>query len=339
MFKIFINYPDDSACTYYRSILPYYYCREELLKHGIELVMGREVEDNCDAYMFHRIANPAFVFRLERIAKNRKLIWDIDDNVFCIPEWSPAHVLMNNALHDMVRHCMNLARWNTVATERLGEQMKSQVGVNPVVLPNLINFHDFNSNASRGEPPCIDMGGPLRILWAGSDSHSEDVRLIASAANRIIEKHKKNVMFIFMGMIPEGMETGNSVTFVPALPLNSFQNLLSLIRPHIGLTPLCDHEFNVGKSNIKFLEMTAAGGAVLSSEFGPYADSIKDQVDGIFCKNDDDWFEYMDYLYHHRERAKEFNRIALAKVKRRYSWESSEEKWKWINFFISVKES
>lgn len=341
MFRIFINYPDDSACTYYRSILPFYFCKDELLRQGIELVMGREVDDGTgfDAYMFHRIANPAFVFKLERIARSRKLIWDMDDNVFCIPEWSPAHVLMDPVFHDMVKHCMGLAHWNTVATERLGEQMASRVGSRPVVLPNLINLLDFNSNASRGEPPCIDMGGPFRVLWAGSDSHKGDVGLVAGAVNRIVDKHKMNVMFIFMGMMPEGVDPGNSVTFVPGLPLDTYQNLVSLIRPHVGLTPLADHEFNEGKSNIKFLEMTAAGGAVLSSEIGPYADAIKDHVDGIFCDSEDDWYEYLDYFYCNRERRSEFNRIALAKVKRRYSWEALEEKWKWINFFMSVRDA
>ena len=71
---------------------------------------------------------------------------------------------------------------------------------------------------------------------------------------------------------PEFLE-GVPVALHPFVPAVAFPQALADIRPDIYLAPLKENDFNRCKSDLKLLEASAIGAALLGSDFkdGPYA--------------------------------------------------------------------
>ena len=88
MFRIFMHYPDRTACGLYRARLPVQYCQEELKAEGIELIGSEtlDLNEHFDAYVLHRFLSLDFVKPVERFKQQgRKIIWEIDDDLWSIP--------------------------------------------------------------------------------------------------------------------------------------------------------------------------------------------------------------------------------------------------------------
>jgi glycosyltransferase involved in cell wall biosynthesis len=352
MYKIFINYPDDTACTYYRSTLPYFNCHEELReKHGIELILSRDISlsKDADCLCFHRALNPAILLTLQRaINAGKKIVWDFDDNYFIIPQWSPAQAIMNMVGFDFLKYFMEVASTVTVSTRRLGEQLSEYIAGKTVVLPNLIQPKDYPTPSLLGRSvdllPTTQGRGMVatHFLWAGSQTHEKDLELIVDPVKQMLDRYGEAVRFTFVGMIPQELGTicSRQITFVPGGDLRYYPNLISALRPDVALIPVVDIPFNEAKSNIKFLEMTMAGAACIASEVGDYADSINN-IDryGFLINNESssEWLSTLNFVNENIPYTMKIWRNAYNLVISEYSWSGSQRQ-KWIDFYRFLAE-
>jgi len=134
--------------------------------------------------------------------------------------------------------------------------------VNPdsAVLDNLVAFPD----SVPGKPEGFTVG------WAGTRSHKADLASVAPAITAFCRRHP-DVRFALMGdreLWPPFETLGAQFA---ARPFGAYADYGAFLAGlHVGLVPLGDTVFNLGRSDVKPVEMAAAGAVVLAQDAPAY---------------------------------------------------------------------
>lgn len=342
MFRIFIHLADSTASTIYRSILPAIHCNNYFLKHDIPIsieIHGNPLPSNeYDAYIYHRI--PLKVDWIPKILSliesGKKIVWELDDDLYSVPEWSPASVAYTPGMGDWLSMFIAGSHAVIVSTDHLKDRLREITGtIKPInVLPNLINYIEYDKVMAK-HPNQI-----LRCLWTGSHSHVRDVDALVDVAREY--KEDKNIQFIFYGYMPQPLAElpQLNVINVPFTRLPNYLPLLSYINPDISFAPLVPHVFNRSKSGIKHLETVMAGAYCLASDMEPYQEIISECGGGRLIDELDPskWVANIEQVrampYAELEH---INKLAKQKIRDLYSWEADNpNKMRWVNFFMEL---
>ena len=178
----------------------------------------------------------------------------------------------------------------TVTTEVLADHYRN-FNDNVVVLPNYMDFDWWN------KPWKPNNTGQLRLGWAGSLSHREDLMFMAPIIKEILDEFPF-VKFIYCGaggkkgiygedlfdIIPEHRRE-----YYPGVPLEFWSEKSKSLGIDIGIAPLLDDAFNAGKSNIKYFEYSANGVPGVYADTVVYNTTITNGVNGFLAKTAEEW--------------------------------------------------
>lgn len=192
-------------------------------------------------------------------------------------------------------------------------------------------------------------GNPVKILWAGSDTHAKDLEIVVPSVRRIAAKYGRKVQFLFMGMFPDELRPAiemedagiikQSVGYIGACELPYYPMTVCAIAPDIAMIPVQANRFNAAKSNIKYLEMTMAGAAVVASDFGPYRLAIDPGVYGLTA-GDGDWDACLSVLVESVAERSYYNKNSKQYVTDCHSWlEHGSGKRCWMDYFRGLADS
>ncbi len=271
--KVFM-FNDGTAQFWHRGFLPCRNLAPLLIHDGITLEMGSEPTWDYDLYVFQRKPSRLILQWVRQLkAAGKKIVWDVDDDVWHLPEWNPAYQsYKDTSAVDMLR---DIADEVWVSTEHL-----QKVVGRGQVLPNLIDpyyWPDF-------EKPANDK---LRILWAGSAYHSPDVEIVADVFETLL-KCNPDIICLFFGCFPESMAEwvrlpGSNharmvphpryerrVGFIQPVPIEQYGQTLCAINADIALAALVNEPFSYSKSSLKWLEYSMAGVPTVASGLPPY---------------------------------------------------------------------
>jgi glycosyltransferase involved in cell wall biosynthesis len=192
---------------------------------------------------------------------------------------------------------LKLADVVTTSTPVLAETYRSD---NPhiFVCRNSIDPLDVGPFFELGEP---EPDGEIRIGFAGSVSHVDDIRLIVDPVVRLLDA-RPDVRFIMLGadfrtLFPQRLQAqlryaghtfyADDDGFVreycypgEVWPVVRYLQLLAKQRLHVAVAPLVDDVFNSGKSDLKLLEYGSLGIPTVASPAGPYRAYFRDAVAG-----------------------------------------------------------
>lgn len=137
-----------------------------------------------------------------------------------------------------------------------------------LVFPNYLELEHWMKEPKKNKTDRV------RILWAGSTSHTGDLLWVKPIMARIMEKYPK-VQFIYLGYggvptddlyarfiygddIFEGLPKHRRESMLPAPP-NVFPYILASVQADIAIAPLERNYFNKFKSQCKYLEYAING--------------------------------------------------------------------------------
>lgn len=224
----------------------------------------------------------------------------------------------------------------TVTTEKLAEHYR-QFNNKVYVLPNYMDFNWW------GKPQKTEKASrEIRIGWAGSKSHREDLFLLVPVMKKIMEKYD-NVRFIYCGF--GGMSSGRGSTEVGygedvfrELPVDKREYYLGVplefwpiksktLGIDIALAPLLDDEFNAGKSNIKYQEYSCNLTPGIYSDTVVYNGTVKHGKTGYLAKSSEDWIEAIEEYINHPKEAMEMATRAYNDVLKNWDMEKHYNEW------------
>lgn len=335
--KILFIKGDNGACGYWRMVLPARYLPKTdyivdvtNAKIAYEYLLGYDViviQRTCDW-------NSYYVLRkLHDVGK--KIVYDIDDNLFELPDHHPSLKYFSNDSREAASAIMLLVDRISVTTERLKQIFAGHLGdeieKKTFVIPNALDTTPFHSSR------VLDTKIPFRVLWTGGASHEQDLALCLSALKKFFKNHR-DCKLTLMGFLPKvisnDMQFWNGVVeYVDFKDVESYFSMLPRLCADIGICPLVTNNFNAGKSPIKWVEYSLAGLPVIASNCSPYSDDIVNGVNGCLANNDNEWFELLLDKYKNRTSAKWTNMVIKAKevVANKYNICNEDVIWKWKN--------
>jgi glycosyltransferase involved in cell wall biosynthesis len=114
--------------------------------------------------------------------------------------------------------------------------------------------------------------------------------------------------------------------------VETYISLTKSTKADVGICPLQTTPFNSCKSNIKYIEMTAAGVPVIASNCSPYKEAIESGVNGFLAKDKTEWVAYLRTLLNDKETCKQMVQAARATIDDKFNAKKVVDDWEKVIF-------
>lgn len=181
-----------------------------------------------------------------------KIILDYDDGLLSVDQNNPTYGLYLSQRQSLL-DCIKMADELWVSTQAIKDEYKH---FNTHVVPNAHNDYLFPVKNKR------PFTANKKVMWRGGASHQADVLEHAEKLVKVINDNM-DWTFSFCGDRFTYMETrcDDNYHIVGGMSIMQFFKYLYQENPSIMIFPLCDTQFNRGKSNISWLEGAWSGAA------------------------------------------------------------------------------
>jgi len=302
MARILVLQRQDSAVTYYRSVLPARALRA--LGHDVhfEKTASGDLKPTLSDWLAARLGQFDILLvdrgvTMKEIGgdpETRELgyhafcfnspahmICDFDDDFTCVPKENQACDMFQPGQHRRMsgEAHLRLAEMTTVSTQVLADRF-ADYSHQIRLAPNCIDPADWAGPVN----PDRDKDPHLRILYGGAAGHFGDLDAVRPGLEAVLTNPPCPIRLICFGTIPRWLHELRRrqprrvvcVDYVPffetpTTPYETYANLAAWGGFDIALAPLAQNRFNEAKSNIKFLEAAVQGIPFLASRVGPYA--------------------------------------------------------------------
>lgn len=310
--KLWYSSSDGTGCGYYRSMLPSEYMKKYFpnVFFASGFPQNHPERDSHDVYFVQRINHDFFLEWIPFMkSKGKKIIYDIDDNLWDIPASNLAHKFYPPKELRRVSKIIGLCDGVVTSTIPLKghlEQFNDNVHVIQNMIPDVFE-------------PKNNPDAPIHLGWAGSYTHNGDftnylVRYIES-----LVKEKKIEKFTCFGFTPQYFKhIANSEGWAES---TEYLNKLHGLSYDIGVIVTDDNFFNKCKSNIKYLEYSSIGCASVAHSAYPYETTMTHGENGFLVKNEKtDWREWIDFLLKNPEERIRISTNAYNYVKNNFTY-------------------
>lgn len=296
-------------------------------KAGHEIVLEKhdtkrfdQLLDWCDVLLLQMV----FSIDLVKLAKKRgkKVIFECDDLIHKTHEKHYSYEETKGAWNQfkwLVRILRVFSKCDgvIVSNDRL-KKMYGWMTRNILVFPNYMELEHWLKEPKKNNTDRI------RILWAGSTSHTGDLEWFKPIIGKILEKYPQ-VQFIYMGHggVPtddlyakfiygddlfEGLPQDRRESMLP-VPPNIWPYILSSLSADIAVAPLEMNDFNSFKTQCKYYEYGLNGIAGVYSRWfytdvkEKWAHTTKggrvlceDDTTGILAETEEEWISALSLL-------------------------------------------
>lgn len=289
---------DKGGCRYYRLETPLRALAALGHDTGVsDRITGADIMES-DVLIVQFINGPEDIGFLEDIASMPKrplLVYEVDDDLFTIdhvltPEMRGGKEVIwaKPDTQARVKHAMGLCDLVTVTTPHLA-RMYAPYAKRTAVLPNAIP--DFLLDVPR------ETSDKFTIGWTLSASHLLDAREHIEALDRFMRR-RPSARFHWIGQpqVVGGFPRWQQRCFTWDKDVETYLNNLGQKGMHVGIAPLGNYEFNLGKSGIKADEYAALGLPTIASDFPQYRETITHGETGYLIRTKTEWGAYLSRL-------------------------------------------
>ncbi len=316
-------FPNPSASRYWRLEDPAKYLQKKGIDARVIEKGGITDEVACavDMYVLNGCVDKPGIACLHAYQRERgkKLVVDVDDDI-TLNDDNPhlaEHQHYNYA--EVVKVTMKIADKVTTTNNYLAKKL-SEHNKEVVVLPNFVDLERWDL------PKLTNDSETVRIGWAGSMTHYDDLKMIINPLKRICAEFPQ-VRLIFVGdqRIGKYFDTC-PVEAMEGVDFNAWPARLHGLRLDIGLAPLRDTEFNRCKSPIKFYEYSIAK---IAGVYSPTVYNFRgfDGTFGLIAKTEDEWYGAIKNLILNKSLREDIVHHAYAHVKGRKSLKKNIHQW------------
>ncbi len=291
------------------------------------------ITEKYDMILVQRATLDAFsAAELIRLAKKKKrpLIVDLDDDLFELSITKPetlsreyCELVLKPLLvaADLVMFSTAILYQRYQSLIKKGVLFKNTINEKLWLSPLKTNAHDFFMRKKTEQD--------IHIVYMGTETHERDLLLLKDA---ILSARKQfnGIRLFTIGITEQNFDWHESIPiprklrpyplFVPWL-----RNILADM--DLAVAPLENTRFNQGKSDLKFLEYSAAHLPSICSDVIPYTNSVRHGATGLLAANTStDWTEQILYACHNPEEMKRMVNNAHEEVLKHHLMRGDEEK-------------
>lgn len=324
--RVLMMLGDVTGCGYYRIILPQRSMDVSRIHSCVSHAFSFEWALYYDIVVVQRIyAFEQLMVLPELQAAGVKVVYETDDHIHKVPAWNPYAEGITTEMLRGIDYGLGLADLITVTTPDLRKFLGYEEKT--VVLPNSLDFALWANPRDHD-----DENEKIRILWAGSHTHSGDFRTVEGVLKMLIKEFRGKITLVFMGWAPPWCRTdefADCVEYHPPVMVPDYPHKMQALRCDMAYAPIIECEFNNAKSNIKFLEYSAAGLPSVCSKVGPYKRTVHDALDGFLVRNDDQgkWHYYLRELVMNRKLRKRIGSAARKRVLKDFNITKTAKLW------------
>ena len=245
---------------------------------------------------------------LERLLARRRvpIVYDIDDLVY-VPHSSRQNPFMRWLRdHGKVHELMGLADHVVVCTPHL-EEVAARYNTNVTRISSTIDLDTYHPRSHRPRTEGVVVG------WSGSHSTSPYLHLLDGVLAELQRSDGIRVK-----VIGDGAYTIPG-TDVEATPWRLDTEVADLSQIDIGVYPLPDEEWVLGKSGLKALQYMALGIPTVAQRVGANLGIIEDGENGLLAGSVEEWAEALRRLVRDPGLRRELGDAGRRTVAARYS--------------------
>ncbi len=279
-----------------------------------------------------RIFQPELLSFIRYCRRVRKpVFFFFDDDILHFPEaYYLNHEPFYRNNHDLIVEILQAADALVVSTEKLRSTYQDFNRTLYVTPPNL---DTALVRQIRREPAAHAGDSRFRIGYAGSFGHVVDFRFLEGALLAFYRRHHGEVELEFMGCVPElfrDQADDPSVTCIPwQADYRAYLTRILQAGWDLALCPVLDSEYTSHKTNIKFLEYSAAAIPGIYSRISIYSGDITDGRNGFLAENTQQaWTERLEQAFRHRRELPAVAAAAHEYVMERYAHTRAAALWR-----------
>jgi glycosyltransferase involved in cell wall biosynthesis len=256
---------------------------------------------------------PAIVERLLAMRRRPPLVFDFDDAIF-LPSVSEANQVIRalkwpGKVATIIRHSDHVVAGNSFLAAYAG-RFNTAVTVIPTCVDTTKFVPSIHASSGNGGRPDAR---PI-VGWIGSPTTAAYVRGLIPVLQRVAEKHP---FVLRISGADERFDVAGVPVEQPGWTINSEVSLFNTC--DIGVYPLADDEWSLGKCGFKAIEFMACGVPVVASGIGVNREIIDNGVNGFLAAHPDDWMEKLLRLLNDPALRQRFGSAGRVAVEDRYS--------------------
>lgn len=239
--------------------------------------------------------------------KGIKLVYETDDDLYNIFKKRDIYGSYHKDALEALMVVTEKADVVITSSPLLQKQIQ-QDNHNTLCIPNALDEQIWltQQNGQFIQPQPRQPDDKIRILYMGTKTHTEDLKIVKKAYQQIKEKYGNRVVLEIVGGVPDGTAIFGDVIEVEYAhfgngQLDDYCQFVNWIREHnrwqLGIIPLQINEFNRKKTYIKFLDYAALGIAAICTNIDPYREVVRNGENGLLINNDTQaWYQTMCQL-------------------------------------------
>lgn len=323
------------ACALWRMYIPHL----SMPGSGFYIFAGKQgpnfnlVAGNDICVVQRACTEPQYQFIQMAAGLGIKIIYDVDDDVFDLPEFNPAHKILT-AHKEGFLACMRSVDVITVSTKTLAKVIRKNVKfmvnvrthkeIPIIVAENRIDTRMFTPSLQR------KANGTVTVGWAGSSSHIGDLAIIQPALLGVADIPEVKIQFRGCEVKPEDpLASLSNFEFKYWTPVAEYASRMPLWPWDIALAVTTDHEFNRSKSAIKMVEAGYCGIPCLASWVQPYEEFVSHdkELEWLLCASTSSWAKKLRVLINSPDLRQYLGLRMRNVVDKYYSFNKPHEGW------------
>jgi len=301
---------------------------EDYSSEALKIYRLDEQLESSDIVLFQCLAgatekNLPIISHIQK--QGKKVIIDYDDDFSSLPDVKLKQI--GKSQDDITvewKAYLQAADLITVTTSTLANRVKSFTDKPVKILPNLIRKADFD--CARDYDPFEDTS-EIRILYSCSSSHALDFKYIALILKWLGERYS-NVKIISQGSFGFTYfcpKYRGRTKHYPKIPYSSYYQSLLEIQPHIFIAPLRVNQYNICRSDLKYLQSATIKAAFIGNNLPPYH-GIKKKT-AILTDTRFGWLWNLRKLIKNLDKARSMGRAARRNIREHFILEDHIRLW------------
>jgi glycosyltransferase involved in cell wall biosynthesis len=211
---------------------------------------------------------------------------DYDDAVFHKYDLNKSR-MVRGLLGNKIKSVMRNAQAVIVGNPYLAEYARQAGAKRVEIIPSVV---DQSKYISRSDGSLDKNGGVFKIGWIGTPSTVWYLNLIEEALREVAKKHLIELVVVGGGNIKI---QGVNITSIPWSESSEVANIQEF---HIGVMPIPDSPYEMGKCGYKLIQYMACGIPAVASPVGVNSIIIRNGISGFLANTTKEWVDAIELL-------------------------------------------